>query len=96
VFGLPRRVRQASLAAQQRQAESPGTAGSGAEPEDGSGSPAARPNGRPERTPEEIRLMMGSFHAASVRGRAEAERTLQPGLHADADPLPADPPTTPQ
>ena len=38
--------------------------------------------------------MMGSFHAASVRGRAEAERTMQPGQHAAAA-MPDDPASEP-
>jgi signal transduction histidine kinase len=60
--GLPFRVRQASLAAGLREA---------GPPTDGPGSDNVR-------TPEQIRQMMASYQQASLRGRAEADRTAMP------------------
>ncbi|EXG80223.1 sensor histidine kinase [Cryptosporangium arvum] len=61
--GLPRRVRQASLAAPLRA---------------GSGIPPAPVEPTTMRSPEEIRAVMGSYQRGSVRGRSDAERTIAP------------------
>ncbi|MGH3715957.1 MAG: hypothetical protein ACRDT4_21220, partial [Micromonosporaceae bacterium] len=57
--GLPRRVRQASLATELRDAPS--------------GPPYPEPEIR-ERPPEQIRSMMTAFQRGSLRGRSDAER----------------------
>ena len=75
-FGLPRRVRQASIAAPLRVA-APAT--------------AEEPSGRP---PEQLRQMMASYQAATVRGRADADPDRPPaeGPAAESDPSdPSDP-----
>ncbi|GAA0254620.1 sensor histidine kinase [Cryptosporangium japonicum] len=61
--GLPRRVRQASLAAPLRA---------------GSGIPQAPVEPTTMRSPEEIRAVMGSYQRGSVQGRSDAARTIAP------------------
>ncbi|MEV6520791.1 nitrate- and nitrite sensing domain-containing protein [Longispora sp. NPDC051575] len=69
--GLPRRVRQASLAAPLREQPAPVVA------------PVAEPTGR---APEEIRSMIGSYQRATRRGRREAEKTPEtPAPPAEVD-----------
>ena len=64
--GLPKRVRQTSLAPQLRDGPPP------------EGATIPGPSG-PTRTPEELRAMMSSFQAGMVRGRREAEAADVPG-----------------
>ncbi|MFG1921386.1 nitrate- and nitrite sensing domain-containing protein [Cryptosporangium sp. NPDC048952] len=69
--GLPRRVRQASLAAPLRA---------------GSGIPSAPIEPTTMRSPEEIRAVMGSYQRGSVLGRSDAARTIGPDSPADDGP----------
>ncbi|MFY1633527.1 nitrate- and nitrite sensing domain-containing protein [Solwaraspora sp. WMMB335] len=71
--GLPRRVRQSSLAPQLRQQPDPADTG------------AAPSRESPQRSPQEVRALMSALQAGTARGRRAAELTVEsaPGAATD-------------
>jgi hypothetical protein len=87
--GLPRRVRQASLAPQLREAEGPGGRGAGtsAGARTGTGAPSDGPDSF-ERDAEEVRARMAAMQRGWQRGRrdtTEPDDPTAPGTTPEGD-----------